>query len=84
MTPNELNMKLEEFWKAKEEDIKEARFLAYMTAKLPLYKKFPETFEKAFGMKEKTVEIRDKEPQTENQMFNEMLKIHKALGGTVY
>ena len=84
MTPNELNMRLEEFWKAKEEDVKEARFLAYMNARFQLMKKFPETFEKAFGIKKEVVEVKDKEPQTENQMFNEMLKIHKGLGGTTY
>lgn len=82
MTPHELNLHIEEFYAAKSEDIKEQRYQAYMIAKLPLYKKFPQTFEKAFGYEEKKKDP-DK-PQTEQDMFNVMLAMNKALGGTVY
>lgn len=82
MTPRELNIHIEEFYEAKAEEIKERRYLAYMTAKLPLYKKFPKTFEKAFGYEEE--KKKPDKPQTQDEMFNVMLAMNKALGGTIY
>ena len=84
MTPHELNIHVEEFYAAKEADVKEQRYQAYMTAKLPLYKKFPPTFEEAFGYDKQELKEQPKKQQTESAMFAEMMKIHKALGGTVY
>lgn len=80
MTPSELNIHIEEFYKSREEDTKERAFLVYMGAKLPLYKKFPETFEKAFGF---DAEAKKKE-QTPEDMFAEAVRLNAALGGTVY
>ncbi|OMF35261.1 hypothetical protein BK133_11175 [Paenibacillus sp. FSL H8-0548] len=59
---------------------KERSFLAYMNAKLPLYKKFP-TFEKAFGYKE---EEPQKKEQTPDDMLAVAMKLNAAFGGTVY
>lgn len=84
MTPRELNIHLEEFYKAQDERIKEQRYQAYMIAKLPLYKKFPKTFEEAFGYPKVETAKKPNKPQTEQDMFNVMLAMNKALGGTVY
>lgn len=84
MTPREFNFYISEFFDNKEADIKEARFLAYVTAKLPLMRKFPQTFEKAFGYDEKEGTPQFKKEQKPTDMFAEVMRLNAALGGTVY
>jgi len=79
MTPAELNMHIEEFYRAKDEDQKFNMILTYMGAKLPLLKKFP-TFEDAFGVK---LEVEKKE-QTDEEMFEQIKKWNAALGGETF
>jgi hypothetical protein len=78
MTPRELEICMEAYLERKRAAAKQSAFFAYMTAKLPLYKKFPKTFEEAFGYEE---EIEEKKPQTANEMFEVVKKWNAALGG---
>ena len=84
MTPRELNIHIEEFYKSQAEEIKEQRYQAYMIAKLPLMRKFPKTFEEAFGYPKEEKKKKPKNAQTQKEMFDVMLAMNKALGGTVY
>lgn len=79
MTPNELNIHIEEFYKAKEEDQKFEKMMTYLGSKLPLYKKFP-TFEEAFGVK---IEMEKKE-QSAEEMLEKVKRLNAALGGAIF
>lgn len=63
---------------------KGAEFLAYMNAKFPLYKKFPKTFDEAFGYDKAAKAAELKNNQTEDQMLKAVMELNAKLGGTVY
>ncbi|WP_424766298.1 hypothetical protein [Paenibacillus sp. sgz302251] len=84
MTPHELNLCIEAYLERTETERKGAEFLAYMNAKFPLYKKFPKTFDEAFGYDKEAKQAELRKEQTEDQMLKKIMELNAAFGGTVY
>lgn len=79
MTPYELNIHIEEYYRNLKEQQTFEMMMTYAGAKLPLLKKFPQTFEKAFGIKQEQA----KKQQTDEEMLNAIIALNAAMGGKV-